>query len=117
MWKQLLRNGYRKTSDMASRLGIELDPSLEEVERRYPFFVNEYYASLIGTGGADDPIAQMAIPDVDEMMAGGSEDTSGESSNTVVPGMQHKYRRNDSGMQQECSWKGMEDRDEDRVPE
>ena len=32
-------------------------------------------------------------------------------------GMQHKYRRNDSGMQQECSWKGMEDRDEDRIPE
>ena len=61
--------------------------------QRYPLCVNPYYLSLIDRDDPNDPIRKMCIPDIHEFSEGGQADTSGEADNTVIQGMQHKYRQ------------------------
>ena len=58
---------------------------------QFPMSVPHYYLSLINWDDENDPIRKMCIPSVRETDLSGSFDTSGEASNTVVVGMQHKY--------------------------
>ena len=58
---------------------------------QFPMSVPRYYLSLINWDDENDPIRKMCIPSVRETDLSGSIDTSGEASNTVVVGMQHKY--------------------------
>lgn len=58
---------------------------------QFPMSVPRYYLSLINWDDENDPIRKMCIPSVRETDLSGSFDTSGEASNTVVVGMQHKY--------------------------
>ena len=92
-WENLLSN---KCSDVRElQVFLELDD--EEVDRlaavqdTFPMFVNPYYLSLIRPGDPDDPIRLMCIPSSEELDLAGWADTSGESSSTVLPGLQHKY--------------------------
>ena len=62
---------------------------LREIQEKFPMFINPYYLSLIDLSDPDDPIRKMSIPDVAEASSLGSFDTSGEHSNTVLPGLQH----------------------------
>jgi len=64
---------------------------LSQLSKIHPIHVPEYYLSLIDEEDSDDPIRKMAIPTNGELIAEGSYDTSGELSNTVLPGLQHKY--------------------------
>ncbi|MHA2601676.1 MAG: KamA family radical SAM protein [Candidatus Thorarchaeota archaeon SMTZ1-83] len=64
---------------------------LSQLTKIHPIRVPEYYLSLIDENDPKDPIRKMAIPTDSELIAEGSYDTSGELSNTVLPGMQHKY--------------------------
>lgn len=67
------------------------DPSLKLIAERYPFSIPEYYLSLIDPKDIHDPIRKMCVPSFIETSAEGSFDTSGESNNTVIRGLQHKY--------------------------
>lgn len=79
-------NGYLKlSSDEAKRI--------EEISERYPFCVPPYYLGLIDPDDPDDPIRKICIPGPQELSGTGMEDTSGEGDNTVIRGMQHKYRQ------------------------
>jgi lysine 2,3-aminomutase len=93
-WENLLRNGFHRIDEVQDILHIDDAEAsvLDSVSQRYPMFVNSYYFSLIDPNDPDDPIRKMAIPTSCELEAAGDEDTSGEASNTVLPGMQHKYR-------------------------
>lgn len=64
---------------------------IDRIAEEYPMCTNSYYLGLINPDDPDDPIRKMSIPSSWETSEGGQADTSGESSNTVVPGMQHKY--------------------------
>jgi lysine 2,3-aminomutase len=64
---------------------------LEKIIRVHPMRISPYYISLIDWNDPDDPIRKMAVPSVEELSLEGSYDTSGETENTVVPGLQHKY--------------------------
>ena len=66
---------------------------LQKIADRYPLCVNSYYLSLIDPENRQDPIRKMSVPDSMEFLEGGSMDTSGEAENTVIQGMQHKYRQ------------------------
>ncbi|MBO4374867.1 MAG: KamA family radical SAM protein [Lachnospiraceae bacterium] len=66
---------------------------IEEIIKRYPLKVTPYYLGLINRDDPNDPIKKLCIPDYSEHLDDGEEDTSGEASNTVVKGMQHKYRQ------------------------
>jgi KamA family protein len=79
--------------DLGERLN--LTEAEEEVLNRlakiHPIRVSEYYLSLIDEWNSDDPLRKMAIPSDSELITEGSYDTSGELSNTILPGLQHKY--------------------------
>ncbi len=64
---------------------------LEKIIKVHPMRISPYYMSLIDWNDPDDPIRKMAVPSVEELSLEGNYDTSGETENTVVHGMQHKY--------------------------
>ena len=66
---------------------------LDQISGIYPVRVTPYYLNLIDPEDPDDPIRKMCIPKGMEMNPEGLEDTSGEYDNTVLKGMQHKYRQ------------------------
>ncbi|WP_456456185.1 KamA family radical SAM protein [Thermovibrio sp.] len=65
---------------------------LKEVVDRHPMFIPDYYAGLINWEDPNDPIKNLIFPSVDELDVSGSYDTSGEKENTVLTGLQHKYK-------------------------
>jgi KamA family protein len=79
------------------RRHIELDAEeadrVEKIAAIHPMRITEYYLSLIDTTDKIDPIRKMAVPWVEEFDESGDYDTSGESENTKIPGLQHKYER------------------------
>lgn len=48
---------------------------------------------MINEEDPNDPIRKMAIPGESELLTDGTYDTSGELSNTMLPGLQHKYEK------------------------
>ena len=66
---------------------------LNDIAEQYPICVPPYYLSLISSDWVHDPIRRLCIPDPMESSTDGHKDTSGEGNNTVVIGMQHKYRQ------------------------
>lgn len=94
-WENLLKQSVRKAVDLKGLLKLtdEETEKLQEIADRYPLCVNPYYLGLIDPEDPEDPIRKMSVPDIVEFSAGGAADTSGEGDNTVVQGMQHKYRQ------------------------
>jgi KamA family protein len=66
---------------------------LEEICQDHPLRISKYYLSLIDSGNEDDPIRKISVPLTHESYLEGSYDTSGEKPNTVLPGLQHKYKQ------------------------
>lgn len=66
---------------------------LGEIADQYPICIPPYYLKLISSDWKHDPIRRLCIPDPMESSTDGHKDTSGEGDNTVVVGMQHKYRQ------------------------
>ena len=66
---------------------------LTDIAAQYPICVPPYYLNLISSDWKHDPIRRLCIPDPMESSTDGHKDTSGEGDNTVVTGMQHKYRQ------------------------
>ena len=67
---------------------------LEEVVRRFRFRTTAYYSSLINWDDPNDPLCALVYPHESELDEDyGSLDTSDESSDTVVKGLQHKYEK------------------------
>ena len=91
-WRNLLDNittldelkEYLDLSDEESR-------NIQEEISKFPMSVSRYYLSLIDPEDPEDPIRKMAIPSGKPLVLDGSLDTSGEKSNTVIQGAQHKY--------------------------
>lgn len=90
---------YRKNIVSAEALREVLPMSDEEYRliheeaERFPMAISRYYCSLIDPSDPDDPIRRMAVPSATGSSLEGHLDTSGEHSNTVRPGIQHKYRQ------------------------
>lgn len=75
-------------------LGEEEKKVLQEIIDRYPMSIPRNYIELIDWENfKEDPIAKLCIPAVFESGDSGSFDTSGEGTNTVVTGLQHKYKQ------------------------
>ena len=70
-----------------------LKDRFKEHIKRHPVRVPKYYASLMDDTDPFDPIRLIAYPSIDELSTDGSYDTSGEASNTKLPGLQHKYKK------------------------
>ena len=76
---------------------LHLSPSevsdIERVIAAYPMKISDYYLKLIDPANPNDPIRKMCVPAPDGLNEEGSLDTSNEASNTVLPGLQHKYKQ------------------------
>ena len=92
-WKRLLKESLKDVRDLGEplRLTEEEIRKLDKVQEKYPFFANPYYLSLMHIDNPDDPIRRMCIPSEEELDLAGLADTSGETTSTVLPGLQHKY--------------------------
>lgn len=93
-WQSLLANGYRNVESLQEIFSFSEKETaqLKVIQEQYPVFINSYYMSLIDLSDPNDPIRKMSIPSVNELNRTGSFDTSGEQNNTILPGLQHKYR-------------------------
>ncbi len=85
---------YTKAEELKASLGLQDAEvaQLDQVTERFPMLISDYYLSLIDWNDPEDPIRKMAVPAIEELQHGGSFDTSGEAQNTLIPGLQHKYR-------------------------
>jgi KamA family protein len=73
-------------------LSAEEKEKLQRVVERHPMRIPNYYYHLIDWDDPKDPIKKLSVPEIDELNALGDYDTSGEASNTKLPGLQHKYQ-------------------------
>lgn len=94
-WKALLSQSICSAEGVQQFLSLsdEDTEQMAKIIERYPVCANPYYLSLIDKNDPQDPIRKMCIPDIHEFSEGGQADTSGEAENTVIQGMQHKYRQ------------------------
>lgn len=95
-WKTAEKSMIDSADELRDILGLDDEETkrLEEIVQRYPMRITPYYLSLIDPAkGESDPIRRMSIPTLSEKDMSGSFDTSGESSNTMVTGLQHKYHQ------------------------
>lgn len=95
-WRQELGNNLTKAEDVASLLGLTAGETeqMGAILDQFPMTISRYYYSLIDKDDPrGDPISRMSIPSISETDLSGAFDTSGEADNTVLPGMQHKYRQ------------------------
>lgn len=94
-WKNLLQNSIRDIEGLQKVLPMEDSEAAQMgmIIEKYPLCINPYYMGLVNKDDPNDPIRKMCIPDIHEFSEGGQADTSGEAENTVIQGMQHKYRQ------------------------
>ncbi len=94
-WKNLLAQSIRDVKELKRVLNLSEEEAAQmaAIVEKYPLCVNPYYLSLVDVNDPNDPIRKMCIPDIREFSEGGQADTSGEADNTVLPGMQHKYKQ------------------------
>lgn len=93
--QQLLADCIRSPEQLREPLHLSEQEvrQLDEIADRYPICIPPYYLNLISSDWKHDPIRRLCIPDPLESSTDGHRDTSGEGDNTVVVGMQHKYRQ------------------------
>lgn len=93
-WQRILNQGYNRIEEIPcfQSLSPEEVLAFRTLQKQFPVFINPYYYSLIDWKDPEDPIKKMSIPTIQELEKAGSFDTSGEQSNTVLPGLQHKYK-------------------------
>ncbi|MGB8455184.1 MAG: KamA family radical SAM protein [Anaerocolumna sp.] len=96
-WVKELEQNLTTVEEVEEKLKIhyskEEKDKLNDIIHVYPMSITRFYLSLIDVKNERDPIRRMCIPSVQETDINGSPDTSGESDNTVVNGLQHKYRQ------------------------
>ena len=93
-WQEEMQNNITDIDQLAPALGLSEGEreGLRELLAHYPMSIPRYYLSLIDPNDPEDPIRKMCVPAFTEFDPEGAFDTSGEAENTVVPGVQHKYR-------------------------
>ena len=94
-WKEQLQENITTAAQLRGYrpLSAEEERRMDSILARYPMRVTRYYLSLIDWEHyEEDPIYRLCVPTISENDLSGSFDTSGEGSNTKLPGLQHKYR-------------------------
>lgn len=95
-WKQELKYNITKTEELIELLHLtpEQVEQMDQILDQFPMTISRYYYSLIDKENPrQDPICKMSIPSIWETDLSGAFDTSGEADNTVLPGLQHKYKQ------------------------
>ncbi|NCA92082.1 KamA family radical SAM protein [bacterium] len=93
LWQEDLKNNITSIDTLFEMGYIKKEEyaELSKITEKYPLSIPQYYLNLIENKSNSDPIYKMCIASLSEGLAGGKEDTSGEATNTVMEGIQHKY--------------------------
>lgn len=94
-WRDYLKNSVVSVEELEENKYItnEEKESLLHVVKRHPMRIPRYYYDLIDWEDVNDPIRRLSVPSESELDVSGDYDTSGESTNTKMPGLQHKYNQ------------------------
>lgn len=92
LWRDSWKNNLKKVEDVNWELSTDDQKVLATVSERYPMSIPEYYYNLIDQNDPEDPIKKICFPNTFESSSAGDFDTSGEATNTKMPGLQHKYK-------------------------
>lgn len=90
-WKEDWKENVNIIEDVHWDVKSENKEILKTITERYPMSIPKYYYNLIDKNDPNDPIKKLSFPNVFESDLIGDADTSGESTNTKMPGLQHKY--------------------------
>ncbi len=92
-WQDELKKSITTIEELKRLVSLTPDEEkrLRQVVGRHPMRIPRYYASLVDWADPKDPIRRLAVACEEELNASGMYDTSGEASNTKMPGVQHKY--------------------------
>ncbi len=92
-WQKMLADNITTAEELRDALALSDEEYviMREEIKRFPVSITRYYLSLIDTEDPDDPIRKMSVPAGLSELEEGRLDTSGESSNTKLQGLQHKY--------------------------
>ncbi|MFX1483131.1 MAG: KamA family radical SAM protein [Promethearchaeota archaeon] len=94
-WESQLEESISSIDELTSVIDVSEDEKriLQEICKTHPLRISRYYFSLIDENDESDPIRKIAVPIAHESHLEGTYDTSGEKSNTVFQGLQHKYQQ------------------------
>jgi lysine 2,3-aminomutase len=94
-WRWQMRNRIRTLPRLAWLLGVPVKnlAALRHVIERHPFLITPYYGSLMAEGESGDPLRRQCVPDARELehLPDDSDDPLGESMQSPVPGLIHRY--------------------------
>lgn len=92
-WKWQLKNRIRDSHTLASILGLsELDRKrIDRVSKFYRWAISPYYLSLSGADYENSPIYRQAVPDIRELVPGGSLDPMNEAQSSPAPCVTRRY--------------------------
>ena len=94
-WRNYLKDSVVSLEELENNAYItdEEKEVLTTIVKRHPMRIPKYYYDLIDWKDKDDPIRKLSVPSKSELDVSGDIDTSGESTNTKMPGLQHKYNQ------------------------
>ena len=94
-WQKALRHNITSIEELKDIISIpeEQEKDLASIVEKYPMCITPHYLSLINPHDIDDPIRKMCVPSIHELSSSGRADTSGEACNTMMSGLQHKYKQ------------------------
>lgn len=94
-WVNMLDGSIRDVDTLGQFVHLEEKEKkqMKDIVKSYPICINQYYLGLINKDDPEDPIRKMCIPDIREFSTGEQTDISCENENTIIQGLQHKYKQ------------------------
>lgn len=92
MWKKDWTQNIKNINALNFSKKDDEKEKLNQVVKRHPMSIPQYYLNLIDPHDPKDPIRKLSVPSSEELDMSGDYDTSGEAENTKFSGVQHKYK-------------------------
>lgn len=92
-WKWQMQNRITDTDVLCSILNLSetQKQQIEKTAKLYRWAISPYYLSLVTEDYEDNPIFKMAVPDIRELMPGGSADPMDEEHTSPAPLITRRY--------------------------
>ncbi len=92
-WKWQIKNRITNvdTLDRIVKLSTTRKQQIEKTGKLYRWAISPYYLSLVTDDYEDNPIFKMAVPDIRELLPGGSADPMGEEHTSPAPLITRRY--------------------------
>lgn len=92
-WKWQMQNRITNTDTLSSIINLSETHKhqIDKTAKTYRWAISPYYLSLVTKNHADNPIYKMAVPDIRELLPGGSADPMDEEHTSPAPLITRRY--------------------------